>query len=227
MCVLVELLVPFLSHPMGCWDSFVLTSIQVCEPLLPAQLFPTTKEGTVSEHQEQLMQSALDEHDSDSDDEVDGEDVRASKGNLRHAAISTLLGFDENSPLQHSTLLIRPKVKVGPLLEPMDEEVVRMDWDQESVVAPEDGACVVQQKEKSLDWFLSVCSDHFSYTTLETELARKVYALVCESGTVGVTMATLQRTFESHHSLLERVVDNLISLELVREREVHKLMILC
>ena len=220
MYTLFELLVPFLCRPKFFY-SFMLAFVQVCEPVFPAQLFPTTREGTASERQEQqqqqLMQSALDEHDSDSDDDMDGEDVRASKGNLRHAAMSTLLGFDESSPMQHGTVLIRPRVKVGPLLEPIDEEEVQMDWDHESTVAPEDRGCVAQQRDKPLDWFLSICSDHFSYTAPETELARKVYALVCESGTVGVTMATLQRTFESDHSL-ERVVGNLVNLELVRER---------
>ena len=189
--------------------------------MLPAELFPTSKEETATERQEEeqqrLMQNALDEHDSDSDDDMEGEDARASKGNLRHAAMCTLLGFDENSPLQHGTVVVRPGVKMGPFLEPTDGEESRMDCDHESTVAPRDRGHVAWQGDDRLAWFLSICSDRFSYTALEAELARRVYAIVCESGSVGVTMETLQRTFESHHSL-ERVVGNLLNLELVRER---------
>ena len=177
-----------------------------------------TKEGTSNERQEQqLLQSTLDEHDSDSEDDMDGEDVRASKGNLRHAALSALLGFDEASPLQHGTVLVRPRVKFGPLLGPVDEEEVQMDWDGKDGLDVEDRGYVADQRDEPFKWFQSICSDHFSYTALETELARKVYTIVCESGTVGVTMATLRSTFESCHSL-ERVVGNLVSVQLVREK---------
>lgn len=208
----------FLTIQWFC-NPFTLTSMQVCEPILPAQLFPT-KEGTAADHQQQqLVQNAFEEHDSDSDEDMEGEEMHAGRGNSGHTGMNTLLHFDESTPMQHGAILIRPTMNIGVLLDPLDEEEQEeegLHQQQDDTIAPKDLGHA-PEKDGPLDWFLSVGCKHFSYTPVETELARRVYAAVDDASTAGITMLTLQTTCEGHHSL-EKVVGNLVNLELVSER---------
>ena len=171
-----------------------------CEPIFPKSLL-INEHSSSSSSSNKIITEALEEI-----DEVEEETTSGTSS--YKSGLGTLLDIDhETAELQHGSIVIRPPVNIGCLLDPLDDETPPLLCDLTEQIAT---------VSITLDEFLIIASSSLNYSPVAMTTAKHVYKIVNEAGTAGVTMATLSTLVECDTPLLDTVLQDLINFNLVR-----------